>query len=192
MSEWWQEAKVPFGLLDDGNITLQWRKERSRKATLESHRERARQNARDRFGPSGINTAMACAMVDGCLTLEELEKLCNSYGLPITWEVEKKVDKAAELNLLKDQAKELNKRIEKLEYGRWGKEPANGAMFKIEMTYTQGGPKYVYLAVKASGLWYLTGTSGAAQKSYSWESLKKFAGKYARVWRLTAAEELLD
>lgn len=188
----WTNVKIDFDMLDSNNVTLQWRKERARKATLESHRERARQNARDRFGPNGISTAMVCAMVDDCLNLEALEKLCNSYGLPITWEVEKKVDKAAEIQLLRDQAKALEKRIEKLEHGKWGKEPANGGMFKVEKTYTQGGQKYVYLAVKANGLWYLTGTNSEGQKSYTWDGLKAFAGKYARVWRLTVAEELLD
>jgi predicted aminopeptidase len=188
----WTNVKIDFDMLDSNNVTLQWRKERTRKATLESHRERTRQNARTRFGPNGISTAMVCAMVDDCLNLEALEKLCNSYGLPITWEVEKKVDKAAEIQLLRDQAKALEKRIEKLEHGKWGKEPANGGMFKVEKTYTQGGQKYVYLAVKANGLWYLTGTNAEGQKSYTWDGLKAFAGKYARVWRLTVAEELLD
>jgi|SRR5687768_1962715 len=191
MSAWIDHA-VPFDMLDSNNVTLQWRKERTRKATLEDHRERARQNARTRFGPNGINTAICCAMIDDCTDLDKLEKICISYALPITWEVEKKVDKVAELQLLKDQAKALEKRIEKLEHGKWGKEPANGGMFKIEKTYTQGGQKYVYLAVKANGLWYLTGTNSEGQKSYTWDGLKNFAGKYARVWRLTVAEELLD
>ena len=102
------------------------------------------------------------------------------------------MDKVAELKLLKEQAKALDKRIEKLEYGKWGKEPANGTVFKIEKRFSSLGDKYVYAAIKADGLWYLTGTRGETTSSRTWEQLKTFAGKYSRVWRLTVAEELLD
>lgn len=160
------------------------------KAVLEQNRELVRQHVRD-GNLSQLAKAMMLAMVDRSSTLDSLKALCKSYYIDIkeeTW----KMDKAAELKLLNDQKKALEKRIEKLEHGRWGKEPANGAMFKIEKSFFAGGDKFVYVALKAGGLWYLTGTGNDACKAYSWSSLQAFVGKYARVWRLTVAEELLD
>lgn len=161
-----------------------------RGAKLEQNRELVRQNVRD-SKLDQLSKAMIQAFVDRTDTLDGLKALCKSYRLDIN-EKEWKMDKAQELNLLKDQAKALARRIEKLEFGRWGKEPANGAMFKIEKRFSSTGENYTYLALKAAGIWTLTGAGYNGSKTYDWDGLKDFAGKYSRVWRLTVAEELLD
>lgn len=167
-----------------------WVDQQRTKATLEANRELVRQHVRD-SNLGQLSKAMLQAMVDRSYTVQELKALCKSYNLDV-FEKEWGMTKEEELNLLKDQMKALDKKIEKLEYGRWGKEPANGSMFKIEKSYSSGGQKYAFVALKAGGLWYLTGTGTEGTKSYTWEGLKTVAGKYARVWRLTVAEELLD
>jgi hypothetical protein len=159
-------------------------------ATLEQNRELVRQHVRD-SNLNQISKAMMQAMVDRCWTQNELKALCKSYQIDI-FEKEWAMTKEEEVKLLKEQMKALDKKIERLEYGKWGKEPANGGMFKIEKSFSQGGAKYKYLAIKEGGVWHLTGTSADARKTYSWAGLKAFAGSYARVWRLTVAEELLD
>jgi hypothetical protein len=161
-----------------------------KRATLEQNRELVRQHVRD-SNLSQMAKAMMQAMTDRCDTLNELKALCKSYQIEI-FEKEWAMTKEEEIKLLKEQMSALDKKIEKLEYGKWGKEPANGASFKIEKRFSEGGTKYVYLALRAGGLWYLTGTSSPAMTSYTWDELKVFAGKYARVWRMTVAEELLD
>lgn len=197
MIEFTYKVPVPRDLLDEGNVVLQWKKEKKRRAELEMYREQARQDIRDHPYMNKTDQAWAQTMVDSCNDLTELGAVCGSYGLKKRWEKETKpmaMSKEDELNLLKEQQKSLAKRIEKLEYGKWGKEPSNGAMFKIEKKFSSLGtaPKYSYAALKANGVWYLTGTGNDGTKSYSWEALKKFAGQYSRVWRLTVAEELLD
>ena len=167
-----------------------WVDQQRTKATLEANRELVRQHVRD-SNLGQLSKAMLQAMVDRSYTVQELKALCKSYNLDV-FEKEWGMTKEEELKLLKDQMKALDKKIEKLEYGRWGKEPANGSMFKIEKSYSSGGPKYAFVALKAGGVWYLTGTSSESLKSYTWDGLKRFAGSYARVWRLTVAEELLD
>lgn len=161
-----------------------------KQATLEQTRESVRQHVRD-SNLDQLSKAMMQAMVDGSHTIEALRALCKSYGIT-GYEGELSMNKADEIKLLKEQKAALDKRIEKLEYGKWGKEPANGAMFKIEKSYSIGGSKYKFLAIKEGGYWYLTGTGADGTKSYSWTALQTFAGKYSRVWRLTVAEELLD
>lgn len=159
-------------------------------ANLERSRESVRQLIRD-SDLNQLSKAMMQAMVDSSYTMKSLQALCKSYGIK-GYEGEPVINKAEEIKLLKEQKAALDKRIEKLEYGKWGKEPANGGMFKIEKSYSIGGSKYKFLAIKEGGFWYLTGTGAEAIKSYSWTGLQTFAGKYARVWRLTVAEELLD
>lgn len=195
MIEFTYMADVPRDLLDEGNAVLQWKKERQLRFELESHKEQARQHAKFRLSAGEQNWAWVS--IDRCESFDDLFAVCNAYLLPTTWIKETKpmaMSKEDELNLLKEQQKSLAKRIEKLEYGKWGKEPSNGAMFKIEKKFSSLGtaPKYSYAALKANGMWYLTGTGNDGTKSYSWEALKKFAGQYSRVWRLTVAEELLD
>lgn len=166
-----------------------WAKDRKQRSLLEQNRELVRQHVRD-GNLNQLSKAMLQAMIDRCTTLDALKVLCKSYYLEIgeAW----MITKEEELKLLKEQMGALNKKIEKLEYGKWGKEPANGAMFKIEKTFYQGGAKYKYLALKEGGIWHLTGSGNDGTKTYSWEGLKSFAGSRARVWRLTVAEELLD
>lgn len=166
-----------------------WRM-KERMAELERNRELVRQHVRD-AKLDQLSKAMLYAFIDRTDSLDGLKALCKSYKLEVN-ETEWYMDKAQELELLKSQAKALEKRIEKLEHGKWGKEPANGSMFKIEKRFSSYGDKYTYLALKAGGDWYLTGTRGETQAPRTWEQLKTFAGKYARVWRLTVAEELLD
>jgi hypothetical protein len=159
-------------------------------ATLEQNRELVRQHVRD-SNLDQLSKAMMQAMVDRCWTDNELKALCKSYKLDI-FEKEWAMTKAEEISLLKEQMKTLDRKLEKLEHGKWGKEPTNGGMFKIEKSFYQGGAKYKYLAIKEGGVWHLTGTSADAKKTYTWEGLKTFAGSRARIWRLTVAEELLD
>ena len=159
-------------------------------ATLEANREMVRQHIRD-SNLDQMSRAMMQAMVDRCWSMDELKALCKSYHLEV-FEEEWKMNKADELKLLREQKAALEKKIEKLEHGRWGREPANGSSFKIEKRFSSTGNRYAYIALKADGNWYLTGTGFDASKAYSWEGLKNFAGNYARVWRMTVAEELLD
>lgn len=167
-----------------------WVDQQRIKATLEANRELVRQHVRD-SNLNQLSKAMMQAMIDRSYTMNELKALCKSYGIEI-FEKEWAMTKDEELKLLKEQQANLAKRIEKLEHGRWGREPANGAMFKIEKSYSPSGQRYAFVALKASGFWYLTGTGTESMKMYSWEGLKSFAGSHARVWRLTAAEELLN
>jgi cell division protein FtsB len=169
--------------------TNPWQEQR-RKATLEQTRELVRQHVRD-SNLDILSKAMLQVMIDRSWTMDELKALCKSYNLAI-FEEDWMMSKEQELQLLKDQMKALDKKIEKLEHGKWGKEPSNGTAFKIEKSYVSGGQRYAFVALKAGGLWYLTGTGTEAAKSYTWDGLKAVAGKYARVWRLTVAEELLD
>jgi hypothetical protein len=100
--------------------------------------------------------------------------------------------KTEEIAKLKAEAVKLAAKIEKLELGRWGKEPANGSVYKIERRFERNGSGYTYAAVKAGGFWYLTGTRSEALKALTWDELKTWAGKYSRVWAMTAREELVD
>lgn len=86
----------------------------------------------------------------------------------------------------------LQKKLEVVQHGRMGKEPSNGSVFKIEKRFDAGGKGYAYAAIKADGKWYLTGTGFAGSKTYDWEGLKDFIGKYSRVWAMTVREELVD
>lgn len=172
------------------SITGEYLQGKRKEATLEQTRELVRQHVRD-SNLNQISKAMMQAMIDRSITIESLRALCKSYGIT-GYEGELNMNKADEIKLLKEQKAALDKRIEKLEYGKWGKEPANGAMFKIEKSYSIGGSKYKFLAIKEGGYWYLTGTGVDGTKTYTWSSLQTFASKYSRVWRLTVAEELLD
>lgn len=165
-------------------------KEKTRLAELEKNREIVRQYVRD-GGLDQMSKAMLYAFIDRTWDLDGLKALCKSYHINVK-EEEWAMNKDQEIKLLKEQIGQLQKRAEKLEFGKWGKEPANGAVFKIEKKFSSLGEKYVYAAIKAGGVWYLTGTGSAAGKTYTWEALKSFAGSYARVWKMTVAEELLD
>jgi restriction endonuclease S subunit len=117
------------------------------------------------------------------------------------WEADnfKKLQKEKEMTAknvqvaeLKAEIAKLTKKLEKVEHGRWGKEPSNGAVFKIEKRFENGGTAYYYAAIKANGEWHLTGTGYAASQVYTWDELQSWAGKYSRVWVMTAREELVD
>lgn len=190
----WVYEDVPRDELNVRNVSYNHMKEKTRKAELESHREKARQNLQGKiwFEPSYHQVINSICK---CNTLDELAVVCGAYNLPFTWIKEEPtvISKEAELKLLKDQQAALLKRIERLEFGKWGREPSNGAVFKIEKKFSSTATsKYTYVALKANGMWYLTGTGFDATKAYNWEGLQKFAGQWARVWRLTVAEELLD
>lgn len=168
-----------------------WLLDRTNRAKLEAQKERARQA----FGRmTNIRTpewVQGIVYVEGCSNIDQLKSVCKSYD--IVWKDEgDMVTKNVELANLKAEAAKLQARIEKLEYGRFGKEPANGSVFKIERRFEQYGKGYTYAAIRADGMWYLTGTRGDALHEKTWEQLKTWAGKYSRVWRMTVAEELTD
>lgn len=168
-----------------------WLLDRTNRAKLEAQKERARQA----FGRmTNIRTpewVQGIVYVEGCSNIDQLKSVCKSYD--IVWKEEgDMVTKNVELANLKAEAAKLQARIEKLEYGRFGKEPANGSVFKIERRFEQFGKGYTYSAVRADGYWYLTGTRNEASRPLTWEELKTWAGKYSRVWRMTVAEELTD
>ena len=169
---------------------MSWLDEKRAQATLEMNRELVRQHVRD-SKLDQLSKAMLQAFADRTWDLDGLKALCKSYNLSIN-EEEWAMNKEDEIKLLKAQINKLQKRAEKLEYGKWGREPSNGTVFKIEKRFSSIGEKYVYSAIKAGGMWYLTGTRGEATAPHTWEQLQTFAGKYARVWKMTAAEELLD
>lgn len=161
-------------------------------AELEAHRERVRQVYSRAFGAakSSSEWVQGLRYVENALTLADLKKVCDSFD--IVWKDSgDMITKNEEINGLKDQIKALNAKIEKLEHGRMGKEPANGTVFKIEKRFAEGGPSYIYAAIKASNAWYLTGTSAASSRAYSWTELKDFIGKYSRVWNMTASKEFV-
>lgn len=168
-----------------------WLDDKRKRAELEAQKERVRQ-AFSRL--DNLKTSMwvhGLMYVENCRTLEELKSVCKSHD--IVWKEEgDMVTKAVELQTLKSEMAKLQVKIDKLEHGRFGKEPANGSVFKIERRFEQFGKGYTYAVVRANGLWYITGTRGDAVKAMSWEELKRWAGKYSRVWSMTVKEELVD
>lgn len=171
--------------------SVSWLTQQRNRAELEAQKERVRQA----FGRlTNIRTpewVQGIVYVEGCSTVEQLKAVSKSYN--IVWKEEgDMVTKNVELANLKAEAAKLQARIEKLEYGRFGKEPANGSVFKIERRFEQFGKGYTYAAVRAEGWWYLTGTRQEAGKPMTWEQLKTWAGKYSRVWSMTVKEELVD
>lgn len=179
------------------NYTVQanngWLAEKRRLAELEAHRERVRQIYAKSFAAASKSAEWAQGLVyiQNAHTIERLKQVCDSFD--IVWKDEgDMVTKNDEINALRSKIAELNAKVEKLEYGRMGKEPANGTVLKIEKRFSENGPKYVYAAVRANGLWFLTGTVGAGTKEYTWETLKEFVGKYSRVWLMGASKEFVD
>lgn len=161
-------------------------------AELEAHRERVRQVYASAFSAAIKSSEWVQGLVylEGAKTVEELKKFCDSFD--IVWKDEgDMVTKNDEINALKSKIAELNSKVEKLEYGRMGKEPANGTVLKIERRYAENGPKYVFAAIRGGGLWYLTGTNYGT-KSYTWEALKTFVGEHSRVWLMGASKEFVD
>lgn len=170
-----------------------WLQEKKTKAELEAHRERVRQVFMRSFGAAikSSEWVQAIMYVESARNIEELKRVCNSFD--IVWKEEgDMVTKNDEINALRSQLADLNKKLSKLENGRMGLEPANGTVFKIEKRYSKSAPGYVFAAVRANGRWYLTGTGVDGRKEYTWEQLKTFIGEYSRVWVMTAKEELVD
>jgi len=169
---------------------MSWVDQKNKQAELEANRELVRQHVRD-SRLNEISKAMLYAFIDRTDTMDGLKALCKSYKLEVK-EEEWKMDKVEELKLLKEQQLALAKRIDKLEFGRWGREPANGTVFKIEKRFSSVGDKYAYAAIKAGGMWYLTGSRGETTNPRTWDQLQTWAGKYSRVWKMTTSEELVD
>lgn len=172
--------------------TYDWLGEKKSRAELEAQRERVRQAFSRSFGAAMKSSewVQAIMYVESAQNVEDLKRICDSFD--IVWKDEgDMVTKNDEINALKSQIADLTKKLEKVEHGRMGKEPANGTVFKIEKRFSSSGPKYSYAAIRADGMWYLTGTSGAGIRSYTWEGLKKFVGDYSRVWAMNPKEELV-
>lgn len=170
-----------------------WLAEKRKSAELEAHRERVRQIYAKSFGAArqSAEWAQGLQYIQNAQTIERLKQVCDSFD--IVWKDEgDMVTKNDEINALKSKIAELNAKVEKLEHGRLGKEPANGTVLKVEKRFSENGPKYVYAAVRANGMWYLTGTVGAGIREYTWETLKEFVGKYSRVWLMGASKEFVD
>lgn len=170
-----------------------WMAQKRGKAELEAHRERVRQVFGRSFGAAmkSAEWVQAIMYVESAQSVEDLKRVCDSFD--IVWKDEgDMVTKNEEIKKLQDQIAIMQKQLVKLELGRMGKEPANGSVFKIEKRFSKsGGTTYAYAAIRAGGLWYLTGTGVAGSKVYTWEQLKTFIGEYSRVWVMTAKEELV-
>ncbi len=170
-----------------------WLAMKRNSAELEAHRERVRQIYGSAFSAAKKSSEWVQGLVylEGAKTVEELKKFCDSFD--IVWKDEgDMVTKNDEINALRSKIAELNAKVEKLEHGRLGKEPANGTVLKIEKRYSSTGPKYVYAAIKAAGEWYLTGTTGAGVKVYTWDQLKTYVGEHSRVWLMSPSKEFVD
>lgn len=169
-----------------------WIDDQRKKAELEAQRERVRQTFS--HGLTNIKSTewvQGLMYLEGAKTIEDLKAVCRSFD--IVWKDEgDMVTKNVELANLKAELNKIQSKIDKLEYGRLGKEPSNGTVFKIEKRFEAGGKGYQYAAIRASGLWYLTGTGATSNRYYTWEELKTFIGKYSRVWAMTVREELVD
>lgn len=181
---------VDWGVVFTAPVTQTWKQEKQAQAKLESKRELARQ-ALLRVGYCSATESMGWHQITNASSLEDLEKACDAYGIVYNEEGEM-VTKNEQIAELKAQIAQLNKKLELVEYGRWGKEPANGAVFKIDKRFDANRTGYIYAAVKAQGVWYLTGTGFAGSRTYTWKELQEWAGKYSRVWVMTAREELVD
>lgn len=170
-----------------------WLDNQRSKAELEAHRERVRQVFVRSFGAvkGSSEWAQGLVYIQNATDVDKLKAVCNSFD--IVWRDQgDMLTKNEELAKLRVEAEKLRVKIEKLEFGRMGKEPANGTVFKIERRFEQFGKGYTYAAVRADGMWYITGTRGEALSSMTWERLKTWIGKYSRVWGMTAREELVD
>lgn len=171
---------------------MSWLDDQRAKAELEAHKERVRQAFSYKL--TNIKSSewiQGLIYLEGAKSLEELKAVCRSHN--IVWKDSGDMTtKNEEIALLKAEIGKLTAKLEKVEHGRWGKEPANGSVFKIERRFEARGAGYTYAAVRAGGLWYITGTRGDAMKQYTWEELKAWAGKYSRVWKMTVVEELVD
>lgn len=168
-----------------------WIDDQRKKAELEAQKERVRQAFGRLDNVKSSQWVGGLIYIEGATNLEQLKHACQSFG--IVWKEEgDMVTKNDEINALRSQVAQLTKKLEKLEHGRMGKEPANGTVFKIEKRYDKFGKGYFFAAIRAENLWYLTGAGVDGSKSYTWEALKKFIGPYSRVWAMTAREELVD
>lgn len=180
----------------DADLTgrvMSWGQEKTAKATLEAHRERVRQVYARSFGAAKTSSEWVQGLlyVEGAKNLDDLKKVCDSFD--IVWrDAGDMITKNEQIQALKEELRKTQVKLDKLQYGRWGKEPANGTVFKIERRYERLGVGYTFAAVKASGLWYITGTKSESTRCYTWEELQAWAGKYSRVWKMTVAEELVD
>lgn len=180
-------------LAKDWGQSSYWMDSKRATAELEAHRERVRQVFMRSFGPAMKSSewVQAIMYVESANNIEELKRVCNSFD--IVWKEEgDMVTKNEEIAKLQADIAKLTQKVEKLQLGRMGKEPANGTVFKIEKRYQKTGAGYVFAAVRAGGFWYLTGTGVDGSRQYTWETLKKFIGDYSRVWTMTAKEELVD
>lgn len=167
-----------------------WIDDQRKKAELEAQKERVRQAFGRLDNVKSSKWVGGLIYVEGATDLEQLKHACESFG--ISWKDEgDMVTKNDEINALKSQIADLQKKLERVELGRMGKEPANGTVFKIEKRYQKYGTGYYFSAIRAEGFWYLTGTGSDGSKRYDWEGLKKFIGEHSRVWAMTAKEELI-
>jgi hypothetical protein len=182
-----------FAYYDDTYDTGSWMRAKRHAAELEAHRERVRQVFVRSFSAAKGSSEWAQGLVyiQDATSVDKLKDVCNSFD--IVWRDQgDMLTKNEELAKLRVEAEKLRVKIEKLEYGRMGKEPANGTVYKIERRFEQFGKGYTYAAVRADGMWYITGTRGEALSSMTWERLKTWVGKHSRVWVMTAREELVD
>lgn len=170
---------------------MTWIDDQRKKAELEAQRERVRQAFAALNNTKTSTWIQGLMYLEGAKNVDDLKGVCRSFN--IVWKDEgDMVTKNVELANLKAELAKVQAKIDKLEYGRLGKEPANGTVFKIEKRFDIGGKGYQYAAIRAGGMWYVTGTAGAGTKQYTWEELKTFIGKYSRVWSMTVREELVD
>lgn len=187
------EAPVRNTFWQENSYSGDWLAGKRNTAVLEAHRERVRQVYARVFNAAKTSSEWVQGLmyVEAAKDVEELKRVCNSFD--IVWrDSGDMITKNEEIAKLQAEINKLNAKVTKLQHGRWGVEPANGSVFKIERRYERNGVGYTFSAVKAGGLWYLTGTKAESAKAYNWEGLKEWAGKYSRVWRMTAAEELVD
>lgn len=196
LSTWVPEIYMKDSCKEDVEVTTKlmaktWLQEKQASAVLESHRERVRQVLAEMSKVDSSVWAQGLAYVQNAQSADALKKVCDSFD--IVWKDSGDMNtKNVEIALLKTEVDKLNAKIKKLQFGRFGEEPSNGAVFKIERRFEQYGKGYTYAAVRAGGSWFLTGTRGDAVKEMSWEQLKTWAGKYSRVWKMTVAEEMVD
>lgn len=83
------------------------------------------------------------------------------------------------LHEYKEMVDATRRRIEKLKKEtRFGEQPSNGSMVKIEKWYNgfRGGSRYYYGAIRIDSKWYMTCSNGYQKTPMSWDELKTFIG----------------
>lgn len=172
-------------------VQSNWIDDQRKKAELEAQRERVRQAFAALNNTKTSTWIQGLMYLEGAKNVDDLKGVCRSFN--IVWKDEgDMVTKNVELASLKAELAKVQAKIDRLEHGRLGKEPANGTVFKVERRFDAAGKGYSYAAVRADGKWYITGTRGDAVKAMDWEEFKRWVGKYSRVWSMTVREELVD